>query len=142
MNARAKGMKLYEIPMIVWMIVIASILFMCSVGPLVAGAVMLLFDQTLGTAFFDANAGGGPVLWQHLFWFFGHPEVYVVLLPAMGIVAEVTCTFARKKLFAYKLILYSSIGLGILSFFVWASTISSYLGWILERPISSRQRRC
>jgi cytochrome c oxidase subunit 1 len=120
MNARAKGMKLYDIPMIVWMIVIASILFMCSVGPLVAGAVMLLFDQTLGTAFFDANAGGDPVLWQHLFWFFGHPEVYVVLLPAMGIVAEVTCTFARKKLYAYKLILYSSIGLGILSFFVWA----------------------
>ncbi len=120
MNARAKGMKMYDIPIIVWMIVIASILFMCSVGPLVAGAVMLLFDQTLGTAFFDANAGGDPVLWQHLFWFFGHPEVYVVLLPALGIVGEITCTFARKKLFAYKLILYSSIGLGILSFFVWA----------------------
>ena len=120
MNARAKGMKIYDIPMLVWMIVIASILFMCSVGPLVAGAVMLLFDQTLGTSFFDAAAGGDPVLWQHLFWFFGHPEVYVVLLPAMGIVAEVVCVFARKKLFAYKLILYSSIGLGILSFFVWA----------------------
>jgi cytochrome c oxidase subunit 1 len=102
------------------MIVIASILFMCSVGPLIAGAVMLLFDQTLGTAFFDGAAGGDPVLWQHLFWFFGHPEVYVVLLPAMGIVGEITCTFARKKLFAYKLILYSTIGLGILSFFVWA----------------------
>lgn len=120
MNARAKGMKIYDIPMIVWMIVIASILFMCSVGPLIAGAVMLLFDQTLGTSFFDAAAGGDPVLWQHLFWFFGHPEVYVVLLPAMGIVAEVVCVFARKKLFAYKLILYSTVGLGILSFFVWA----------------------
>ena len=120
MNARAKGMKIYDIPMLVWMIVIASILFMCSVGPLIAGAVMLLFDQTLGTSFFDAAAGGDPVLWQHLFWFFGHPEVYVVLLPAMGIVAEVVCVFARKKLFAYKLILYSTIGLGILSFFVWA----------------------
>jgi len=120
MNARAKGMKLYDIPIIVWMIVIASILFMCSVGPLVAGAVMLLFDQTLGTAFFDPVAGGDPVLWQHLFWFFGHPEVYVVLLPAMGIVGEITCTFARKKLFGYKLVLYSSVGLGILSFFVWA----------------------
>ena len=120
MNARAKGMKIYDIPILVWMIVIASILFMCSVGPLIAGAVMLLFDQTLGTSFFDAAAGGDPVLWQHLFWFFGHPEVYVVLLPAMGIVAEVVCVFARKKLFAYKLILYSTIGLGILSFFVWA----------------------
>ncbi len=120
MNARAKGMKMYDIPIIVWMIVIASILFMCSVGPLIAGAVMLLFDQTLGTSFFDAAAGGDPVLWQHLFWFFGHPEVYVVLLPAFGIVGEITCTFARKKLFGYKLILYSTIGLGILSFFVWA----------------------
>ncbi len=120
MNARAKGMKLYDIPMVVWMIVIASILFMASVGPLVAGAVMLFFDQVLGTSFFDPAAGGDPVLWQHLFWFFGHPEVYVVLLPAMGVVAEIMCTFARKKLFGYKMILYSSVGLGILSFFVWA----------------------
>lgn len=120
MNARAKGMKLYDIPMIVWMIVIASILFMASVGPLIAGAVMMFFDQTLGTTFFDASAGGDPVLWQHLFWFFGHPEVYVVLLPAMGVVAEIMCTFSRKKLFGYNMILYSSIGLGILSFFVWA----------------------
>ncbi len=120
MNARAKGMRMYDIPIVVWMIVIASMLFMASVGPLVAGAVMLLFDQTLGTTFFDASAGGDPVLWQHLFWFFGHPEVYVVLLPAMGIVAEVMCTFARKKLFGYKLILYATVGLGILSFFVWA----------------------
>jgi cytochrome c oxidase subunit 1 len=113
-------MRLYDIPMVVWMIVIASILFMASVGPLVAGAVMLLFDQTLGTGFFDPAAGGDPVLWQHLFWFFGHPEVYVVLLPALGVVIEIICTFARKKLFGYKLILYSSFGLGILSFFVWA----------------------
>ena len=120
MNARAKGMKMYDIPMIVWMIVIASILFMASVGPLIAGAVMLFFDQVAGTTFFDPAAGGDPVLWQHLFWFFGHPEVYVVLLPAMGVVAEIMCTFARKKLFGYKMILYSSIGLGILSFFVWA----------------------
>lgn len=120
MNARAKGMKMHDIPMIVWMIVIASILFMASVGPLIAGAVMLFLDQTAGTTFFDPNAGGDPVLWQHLFWFFGHPEVYVVLLPAMGIVAEVICTFSRKKLFGYNMILYSSVGLGILSFFVWA----------------------
>ena len=77
-------MKLYDIPIVVWMIVIASILFMASVGPLIAGAVMLLFDQNLGTAFFDPDRGGDPILWQHLFWFFGHPEVYVVLLPAIG----------------------------------------------------------
>ena len=120
MNARAPGMTMYRIPMACWMIVIASILFMCSVGPLIAGAVMLLFDQTLGTHFFDAAGGGDPLLWQHLFWFFGHPEVYVVLLPAMGFVADIMAVMARKKLFGYKTILYSVFATGILSFVVWA----------------------
>ncbi len=120
MNSRAPGMKMFDIPMVIWMIVIASILFMGSVGPLIAGAVMLLFDQVLGTGFFDPTRGGDPILWQHLFWFFGHPEVYVVLLPAMGIVAEIITVFSRKKLFAYKTVLYTAFGTGILSFFVWA----------------------
>ena len=120
MNSRAPGMKMYDIPIVVWMIVIASILFMASVGPLLAGAVMLLFDHNLGTAFFDPNRGGDPILWQHLFWFFGHPEVYVVLLPAVGIVAEIITVFARKKLFAYKTVLYTAFGTGVLSFTVWA----------------------
>lgn len=120
MNARAKGMKMFDIPMVVWMIVIASILFMASVGPLIAGAVMLLFDQLLGTSFYDAGKGGDPLLWQHLFWFFGHPEVYVVLLPPMGMAVEVMTTFSRKKLFGYKTFLYSVFFTGILSFVVWA----------------------
>jgi len=120
MNSRAPGMKAFDIPIVIWMIVIASILFMASVGPLIAGAVMLLFDQTIGTGFFDPARGGDPVLWQHLFWFFGHPEVYVVLLPALGIVAEIITTFSRKKLFAYRTVLYTSIATGVLSFFVWA----------------------
>jgi len=120
MNARAPGMKMFDIPIVVWMIIIASILFMASVGPLVAGAIMLGFDQQLGTAFFDPKRGGDPILWQHLFWFFGHPEVYVVLLPAMGITAEIMTVFARKKLFAYRTVLYTAFGTGVLSFFVWA----------------------
>ncbi|MSQ01979.1 MAG: cytochrome c oxidase subunit I [Myxococcales bacterium] len=120
MNSRAPGMKAFDIPMAVWMIVIASILFMCSVGPLIAGAVMLMFDQTIGTGFFDPDRGGDPVLWQHLFWFFGHPEVYVVLLPPLGFVAEIITTFSRKRLFAYKTVLYTTLGTGVLSFFVWA----------------------
>jgi cytochrome c oxidase subunit 1 len=120
MNSRAPGMKMYDIPMVIWMIVIASILFMASVGPLVAGAVMLFMDQQVGTAFFDPDKGGDPVLWQHLFWFFGHPEVYVVLLPAVGIVAEIITVFSRKKLFAYKTVLYTAFGTGVLSFTVWA----------------------
>jgi len=120
MNSRAPGMKMYDVPIVVWFIVIASILFMASVGPLIAGAIMLLFDQTIGTGYFDPATGGDPVLWQHLFWFFGHPEVYVVLLPAMGIVAEIITVFARKKLFAYKIVLFTAIATGVLSFFVWA----------------------
>jgi len=120
MNSRAPGMRMYDIPVVVWMIVIASILFMASVGPLIAGAAMLLFDHNFGTAFFDPSRGGDPVLWQHLFWFFGHPEVYVVLLPAVGIVAEIITVFARKKLFAYKTVLYTAFGTGVLSFTVWA----------------------
>ncbi len=120
MNARAPGMKAFDVPLVVWMIVVASLLFMASVGPLIAGAVMLLFDQNLGTAFYNPTRGGDPVLWQHLFWFFGHPEVYVVLLPAMGIVAEIMTVFARKKMFAYKTVIYTVIATGALSFFVWA----------------------
>lgn len=120
MNSRAKGMKMMDIPIVCWMIVLASLLFMASAGPLIAGAAMLLFDQTIGTGFFDPARGGDPILWQHLFWFFGHPEVYVVFLPAMGIVAEVITVFSRKKLFAYKVVLFTTFATGILSFFVWA----------------------
>ena len=120
MNSRAKGMKMHDIPIVVWMIVLASIMFMASVGPLVAGAVMLLFDQVFATNFYNPFMDGDPLLWQHLFWFFGHPEVYVVLLPAMGVVAEIICTFSRKKLFGYKTLLYSTFATGALSFVVWA----------------------
>ena len=73
----------------------------------------LLFDQTMSTGFFDPTRGGDPLLWQHLFWFFGHPEVYVVLLPAMGIVAEIIAVFARKKIFGYKTILYTTWATGV-----------------------------
>ncbi|MEE9278707.1 MAG: cbb3-type cytochrome c oxidase subunit I [Myxococcota bacterium] len=120
MNARAPGMKMTDIPIVVWTIVVASILFMASVGPLIAGAIMLFMDQQVGTAFYDPDRGGDPLLWQHLFWFFGHPEVYVVLLPAIGITAEVMCVFARKKLFAYRTVLYTIFATAVLSFFVWA----------------------
>jgi cytochrome c oxidase subunit I len=120
MNSRAPGMKMYDIPILIWMIVLANIVFMASAGPLIAGAVMLLFDQTMSTGFFDPTRGGDPLLWQHLFWFFGHPEVYVVLLPAMGIVAEIIAVFARKKIFGYKTVLYTTWAVGFLSFVVWA----------------------
>jgi cytochrome c oxidase subunit I len=120
LNARAPGMTLWDLPIVIWMIVIACVLFMGSVGPLVAGAVMLLMDQLLSTGFYDPTRGGDPILWQHLFWFFGHPEVYVLLLPAFGVVVEIITVFSRKKLFGYKMIVWAAIVTTVLSFFVWA----------------------
>ncbi len=120
MNSRAPGMTMYKIPIVIWMINIAVLLFMFSVGPLVAGAIMLLMDQQVGTSFFVPSGGGDPVLFQHLFWFFGHPEVYVILLPEMGLVAEIMTTFSRKKLFGYKSIVYITFLVGCLSMIVWA----------------------
>jgi cytochrome c oxidase subunit 1 len=105
MNARAPGMKMMDIPIAVWFIVIA---------------VMLFMDQRIGTTFFLPSGGGDPLLWEHLFWFFGHPEVYVVLLPTMGIVADIITVFARKKLFGYRTVLYTAFATGGLSFVVWA----------------------
>ena len=117
---RAPGMTLFRMPVFVWMIDIASILFMFSVGPLIAGAFMLLADRLFAVGFFLPKAGGDPLLFQHLFWFFGHPEVYVILLPGLGILAEILPVFSRKPLFAYKTIIYSVLVAGVLSFVVWA----------------------
>ena len=120
MNSRAPGMKMWDIPMVVWMIVIASILFMLSVGPLLAGGIMMIFDQNLGTAFFDPDRGGDPILWQHLFWFFGHPEVYIMILPAFGIVSHIISTFAKKPIFGYLGMAYAMVAIGVVGFVVWA----------------------
>jgi cytochrome c oxidase subunit 1 len=119
-NMRAKGMKLMQTPIVVWFLNLATVDFMFSVGPLVAGAVMLLFDRVLGTGFYDPARGGDPVLFQHLFWFFGHPEVYVVLLPALGILAEILPVFTRKPLFMYKWIVIMAVSSAFIALIVWA----------------------
>lgn len=119
-NMRARGLTWWRLPLVVWMLIISVLIFMFSVGPLVAGAVMLLFDRALGTNFYNPAAGGDPLLYQHLFWFFGHPEVYVILLPTVGFVAEIITTFSRKPIFGYKTIVWSTIGAGVLGFIVWA----------------------
>ena len=126
MNSRAPGMKMWDMPLFVWMIVIAWISFMMLLGharslSAAAGDAALRSAASWDANFFDTqDRGGDAVLWQHFFWFFGHPEVYVVLLPAVGIVADVMTTFSRKKLFGYKTVLYTAIGTGVLSFTVWA----------------------
>jgi cytochrome c oxidase subunit I len=119
-NKRAKGMTAFRIPVVVWFIDIASVIFMFAVGPLVAGAFMLLLDNIVGTGFYDAARGGDPILWQHLFWFFGHPEVYVLLLPSLGILGEIIPVFSRKPLFGYKTLIYLALSSAILSVVVWA----------------------
>ena len=119
-NLRAPGMRLFDMPLMVWMQMSASIIFLFSVGPLIAGAVLLLLDRLVGTGFYAPAAGGDPILFQHLFWFFGHPEVYVILLPGFGAIAEVLPVFSRKSIFGYRMIVYATIITGILSFIVWA----------------------
>ncbi|HVN63319.1 MAG TPA: cbb3-type cytochrome c oxidase subunit I [Candidatus Binataceae bacterium] len=120
LNMRAPGMTLWRLPLFVWLEVTAAVVFLLSVGPLVAGALMLLADRTLGTGFFRPDRGGDPLLWEHLFWFFGHPEVYVVALPGFGIMLEVLPVFARKPIFGYRTMVWSTVAAGALSFVVWA----------------------
>jgi cytochrome c oxidase subunit 1 len=119
-NLRAPGLWMFRLPFLVWMQMTAAVLFMLSVGPLIGGAVMLLLDRVAGTSFYLPQGGGDPLLWQHLFWFFGHPEVYVILLPGLGIILEILPVFSRKPIFGYRPIIYSTIAAGMLSFIVWA----------------------
>lgn len=117
---RAPGMTFFRLPIIIWQLLTASVIFLLSVGPLISAAVMLLMDRLLGTSFFVPEGGGDPLLWEHLFWFFGHPEVYVILLPGLGAVIEVLAVFSRKPIFGYRWIIYSTLITGALSFIVWA----------------------
>ena len=120
LNMRAPDMWLLKMPMFVWTWLITAYLLI-AVMPVLAGAVtMLLTDQFFGTSFFLAAGGGDPVMFQHIFWFFGHPEVYILILPAFGIVSQVIPTFARKPLFGYASMVYATASIAILSFIVWA----------------------
>ena len=119
-NMRAPGMGWSRLPLFCWNILVYSILLVTAL-PVIAGAVtLLLLDRHFGTAFFDATQGGSPMLWQHLFWFFGHPEVYIMILPAFGIVSEVIPVFARKPIFGYKAIVAATAGIAFLGMLVWA----------------------
>jgi hypothetical protein len=120
LNMRAPGMTLLKMPLFCWTWLITAYLLI-AVMPVLAGAVtMLLTDHFFGTSFFSAAGGGDPVLFQHIFWFFGHPEVYIMILPAFGIVSEIIPTFSRKPLFGYASMVYASASIAFLSFIVWA----------------------
>ncbi len=120
LNMRAPGMSLMKMPLFVWTWLITAYLLIATM-PVLAGAVtMLLMDKFFGTSFFSAAGGGDPVLYQHIFWFFGHPEVYILILPAFGIVSMIIPTFARKPLFGYASMVYATASIAFLSFIVWA----------------------
>ena len=120
LNMRAPGMTLMKMPLFVWTWLITAYLLI-AVMPVLAGAVtMLLMDRYFGTSFFNAAGGGDPVLFQHVFWFFGHPEVYIMILPAFGVVSQIIPTFSRKPLFGYSSMVYATASIAFLSFIVWA----------------------
>jgi cytochrome c oxidase subunit 1 len=118
-NMRAPGMRWFRLPLSIWSLFITAILTLLAIPILSGAAIMLLFDQTIGTTFFLPPEGGQPLLWQHLFWFFGHPEVYILILPAMGMVSDIIANGSRKPIFGYRSMVYAIIAIGFLGWIVW-----------------------
>jgi cytochrome c oxidase subunit I len=120
LQLRAPGMSLGRVPLFVWMTTVTAFLAVFALPSLTTASALLLLDRLVGTHFFNTNQGGNALLWQHLFWFFGHPEVYILILPSFGIISEVVPVFSRQPLFGYKAVVLSGVAIGLLGFMVWA----------------------
>jgi cytochrome c oxidase subunit 1 len=118
-NMRAPGMKMFRLPLPIWALLVTAFLLLLAVPVLSAAAAMLFFDLNFGTSFFSGDNYGQPLLWQHLFWFFGHPEVYILILPSMGLASEILSVFSRKPIFGYKAMVFALMAIGGLGFIVW-----------------------
>jgi cytochrome c oxidase subunit 1 len=118
-NMRTEGMTYFRMPLTIWSLLIVAILLLLAMPVLTAALTLLLFDRRLGTSFFLTEGGGEPILWQHLFWFFGHPEVYILILPAMGIVSDILSVFSRKPIFGYHAMVYAMLAIAFLGWIVW-----------------------
>ena len=118
-NMRTKGMTWFRLPTTIWALFVVAILSLLALPILGAAGVLMIFDRVFETAFFDPQRGGQPLLWQHLFWYFGHPEVYILILPAMGIVSDILSVFSRKPIFGYRAMVYAIIGIAFIGWAVW-----------------------
>jgi cytochrome c oxidase subunit 1 len=120
LNMRAPGMKLFRMPVFTWMSLVTQFLLLFAIPVLTAAQFLLLFDRLFGARFFDVDAGADPLLWEHLFWIFGHPEVYIMILPAFGVISEMIPVFSRKPIFGYPFMVFSGIAIGFMGWGVWA----------------------
>src|SRR4026207_212285 len=139
LNMRAPGMTLMKMPIFTWMVLVVQFLLVFAIPVITVALFLLMFQRVFGAQFFNVDAGADPLLWQHLFWIFGHPEVYILILPSFGIVSEVLPVFSRKPLFGYKFVVFSGAAIGFIGWGVWAHHMfASGLGPVSVAVVSAR----